>query len=259
MKKICFAISFHENKEVIKDLLDNIRFFCPNSSIVLFRSGEDPNLFDGLSYPICPTSKSLTYGSGLIWFHLNVMEWLEKINLEYDYLINLDSDNLFAKKGFEEFVSSEMNGYDYMATHKRIPEPEWYPGLFMKRVWSTWQPIFNTADFVGCFNPGQIFSRNFVKKILNYSKLGQIKKAIEETETFAVEEIIFPTLAETLGVKAKAYPDKVQDWIRYRPHFSANEIQHGIDSDMDCYLIHPIHRDMNDDARTYIRNLTKKS
>lgn len=255
MKKICFMIPVHENKEVIKDLLENVNYFCPNSSIVLYQSGDDPKLCEGLGYPICPTSKSLVYGSGLVWFHLDVMEWLEDIDFTYDYLINLDSDALFAKEGFEAFILSEMNGFDYMATHKRYPEADWYPGRFIKHAWSTWQHVFTLDYFMACFNNGQTFSKKFVQQIINYPKLNELKAAIQNTETFAVEEIIFPTLAEVLGVESKSYPNDVQDWIRYRPYFIKEEISRGIKNNANCYLLHPVHRNMEDPARSYIRSL----
>lgn len=255
MKKICFAISVHENKEVIKDLLNNIRTFCPNSSIVLFRSGNDRSLCEGLGYPVCPTSKSLSWGKNIILFHLNIMEWLEEIDYDYDYLTIIDSDALFVKKGFEEFIISEMENFDYMAPFRRFPEIDWYPGGIMIKEWTKWQKIFNINYFLACFNPGQTFSKKFVQQIINFPNFYLIKKIINESKTWVFEEIFFPTIAETLGIKAKPYPSNVQKWIRFRPYFTEEEIKKAIETDEACFFIHPIYRDMNDKARVYVRNL----
>ena len=257
MKKICFAIPVHEKKDVLIELIENIRYFCPNTSIVLFHSGNDPDLCSGLDLPVCPTSFPLGWGQNFPWFFLNIMEWLEEINHPYDYLINIDSDALFAKKGFEEFICSEMQGFDYMAAYLRVPAEEWYPGQVMKGFWPIFQPIFGIEQFLGCFMSAQVFSKNYVQQILHFDKIDELKKLLKQTEhhIFAMDEILFPTLAEALGIKSKPYPDDVVQWIRFRPHFTREEVVKAIDTKQNCYLIHPVLRDIADPARTFIRGL----
>lgn len=257
-RKICFAILVHENRDVIKDQLENIRYFCPTASIVFFQSGNDPNLCEGFGYPVCPTSFPMKWGKTFGWFFLNVMEWLEKIGYEYDYLINIDSDVLFAKKGFEKFIISEMEHYDYMAPYFSEAHDDWIPGQTMKRVWHLWQPIFNMNNLYRCFG-SQVFSRTFIKQILSFNKLDEMKSLMKHTEedVFALEEMLFPTLAKTLDVKAKAYPVNVSKLIRDVPIFTEEEIRNGVNNNEQCYLIHPVRRIMNDPARTLIRNMIR--
>lgn len=259
MKKICFAIPVHENRDVIKDQLENIRYFCPNASIVFFQSGKDPNLCNRLGIPVCPTSFPMVWGQDFSWFFLNVMEWLENIGYQYDYFINLDSDSLFAKKGFEEFIISEMEEFDYMSADiKIIPSDDdwWGPAQIMKKVWHLWQPIFNTEHFYGCFG-SQVFSRKFVKQILSFNKFEDMKKMMKQTEkeVFALEEILFITLANSLGVKSKAYRHNVGKWMRYVPKYTEQEIMDAINNNEECYLLHPVQRLMNDPARKFIKSL----
>lgn len=255
MKKICFAIPVHENKEVIIELLENIRYFCLNTSVVLFQSGTDPDLCKGLGYPVCPTSFPMQWGHSFQWFFLNIMEWLEQIQHPYDYLVNIDSDALFAKRGFETFILSEMQGIDYMATHLRLPEDNWDPAITMRKVWPLWQPIFNRDHFLACFMGAQIFSRNFVKQILHFDKYEEMKSVMKQTDVFALEEILFPTLAEAFGIQFKRYPPHVEQWIRFRPHYMREEVEAAINSNQDCYLIHPVHRNMNDPVRHFVKSL----
>jgi hypothetical protein len=256
MKKICFAILVHENSEVIQDQIENIRYFCPNSSIVFFQSGNDDNLCKGLGYPICPTSHPMKYGRTYGWFFLNIMEWLENTGYEYDYLINLDSDSLFAKKGFEDFIISEMNEFEYMAAHYRMATEHWFPGNTMKKVWHLWQPIFNMDHFYGCFG-SQVFSQKFVKQILSFNKLEEMKRIMKQTEddVLALEEMLFATLAKTLGVKSKPYPANVGKWMRDRPKYRRRELINAVKNNEECYLLHPVNRFMNDPARTFIRSM----
>ncbi|MDQ6598590.1 hypothetical protein E2K98_14140 [Bacillus salipaludis] len=257
MKNICIAIPVHENRDVIIQLLENIKYFCPNSSVVLFQSGQDPNLCKNLGVPICPTSFPLTWGQDLSWFLLNVMEWLEKIQYPYDYLVNLDSDALFVKKGFEEFVIAEMQGVDYMAARFSEPEDWWQPGQTMMKVWPLWQPIFNRNHFLAGFMGGQVFSKNYVKAIMDFDKLDEIKKLMKqhEKDIFALEEMLFATLTHTLGMKAKRYPKDIDLWNRAYPQITLEEVESIMSSNEETYFIHPVYRDINNPVRKYVKTL----
>ena len=94
--KICFAILVHNERELVKELIDNVRHFCPNSTFVLFNGGDDPSLCKDLGVPVCPSSRKLSRGYTTIYF-LETMEWIEELGIEYDYFINIDSDALFIK------------------------------------------------------------------------------------------------------------------------------------------------------------------
>jgi hypothetical protein len=257
MKRICFALLVHENRDVINEQLENIRFFCPNSTIVLFHGGKDPSLLKGLPYLVCPTSQPIEWGD-LTSYFINIMEWIDEIDLEYDYLINLDSDCLFAKKGFEEFIEFEMNNFDYMAAHFTIPDDDWAPGQTMKKNWHLWQPFFQLDYFYKCFG-AQVISKNYIKALSVNNKLIEAKQILSrnKNEVLALEEILFSTLATTLGMKNKEYPEQVGKWLRWRPHFTEEEIVNGMLNNEDCYLVHPVHRDLTDPARKFIRSLIK--
>ncbi|NLY43084.1 MAG: hypothetical protein GX066_03740 [Clostridiaceae bacterium] len=254
MERICFAVLAHEKRRILKDMLANIRYFCPNSSIVLYNGGSNPQLCRNLGYPVCPYSKKMQWGN-LAQFMLDIMKWLDDTGYQYDYLINLDSDALFARKGFESFIISQMKDADYMAVRARVYGDKWYPGREMKRRWSKWQPLLKTEQFLGCFNVGQVFSKDLVKKILSSDDIDKIQKNIIENGTFALEEILYVTLAHTLGVKIKSYPEDVAGFIRSRHYFTLFEVSRYIKSNAPCYLLHPVRRDMNDNVRRYIRRL----
>ncbi|WHH58355.1 hypothetical protein [Petroclostridium sp. X23] len=256
MKKICFAILVHEKRKVIKDLLSNIKHFCPQSSIVLYNGGDDPDLCNGLGYPVCPTSKKMYWGN-LALFILEVMEWLQDIGYDYDYLCTLDSDALFSKKGFEQFIASQMKNADYMGVRAKKYDDTWRPGRQMKKKWHVWRPIFKCPDFYGCFNVGQVFKKTLVERILAFNKIDEIKSNITENSSFALEEILYVTLANVLGGRIKAYPRDVAKHIRYRPYVTKKQLQKKIESNSKCYLVHPVPRNMKNDARVFVRSLVE--
>lgn len=253
-KKICFAILVHNKREVIRDLIDNIRYFCPNSSIVLYNGGDEPDLCNGLEYPVCPASKKLSYGF-LASFMLDTMEWLEEIHYEYDYLISLDSDVLFAKEGFEKFIIQAMKDTEYMGVDMRVPQKSWYPGVLFRRERDLWRSLFKDDPFLKAFNVGQVFGRSFVKALLTCDQLKVLKKNLQKTKCFAIEEIIFVNMAKLLGFEPKSYPNDVGLSIRYRPHYSYKEFIQFMNKNTSCFLFHPIYRRTKDEIRWIIRNM----
>ncbi|WP_134704964.1 hypothetical protein [Ammoniphilus sp. YIM 78166] len=254
MTKLCFAVLVHEKKEVVREMLANIRHFCPSSHIVLYNGGHDESLCEGLSYPVCPASHKLSYGKTTIYM-LQVMKWLHQMRLDYDYLINLDSDALFARKGFEDFIAEEMGHADYMGVRVRVPEKEWYPGISIKREWAKWRPLFGTDPFLGCFNVGQIYSKRLVQRIIHFEQIQQVERNLAQTTAFGTDETVYVNLVKSLGFKPKRYPDDVSCSIRFRPHFTEAELKRFLANCPRTFLFHPISREWSNPARSYIRSL----
>ena len=253
-KKICFAVLVHNKKDLVKELLQNITTFCPNSSIVLFNGGDDPEFCKELGYPVCPGSRRLHYGF-LSIYHLEVMKWLEGIQFDYDYLINLDSDCLFGRKGFEDYIIDSMKNTDYMAVRLEIAKDHWIVARTFRKEQEMWKPLFEVDPLYGNFNVGQVFSRNFIQALLNIPQISLLTKNIEETEAFALEEIVFVNMAKQLGLKFKSYPNEVTHIIRWRPYFSIHHVIHHLNEGDFGYLLHPIIRERRDGARILINNL----
>lgn len=256
MKKICIAILVHEKKEVVRDLVENTRYFCPNSSILLYNGGPDPELCTGFPCMVCPSSKPLAWGK-LAEFMLDSMKWLHEIQHDYDYLVTMDSDCLFAKRGYEEFILSEMDRADFMAVEARIAEAWWQPVISLRKEWAIWQDLFRSEPLYGCFNPAQVFSRSLVERFLSFEKLDVIEKNLGETKSFALEETLFINWARTLEAKVKAYPVEVGRYIRYLQPQTLEEVQSYLKEGHRSYLLHPVPRDMKDCARVYVRSLRK--
>lgn len=256
MKKICFAVLVHEKRDVVEDLLHNITKFCPNSSVVLFNGGPDSNLLMNFNYPICPYSKPLKYLKSQVFFMLETMKWLSEINFEFDYLINLDSDVLFAKHGFEEFLLKEMSGKDFLGIDAQFAPYSWnFPSQTMKKEWHRWKPIYEMDDFYWCFNNAQVYSKKLVKQIICFDKLNELVDNLKESKAVAAEEIIYITLAKKFGHNIYSYPEDMNLSVRFRPYFTKQEVEDFLRVRSNSFLFHPIHRNINDEARVFIRSI----
>jgi len=188
---------------------------------------------------------------------LEVMQWLVDIQYDYDYLVNLDSDCLFARRGFEQFINTEMKDKDYMGVRVRVPTNKWIPYQNFQKDWETWKSVFNRDDLRGCFNVGQTYSKKLIDRIVSISSKYQIKQKLLQTRSKGIVEIVFVSLAFKLGFNPQPYPQDVGGSIRYRPHYTANELKTDLKSNPRHYLFHPIYRSMKDETRVWIRNLTK--
>ncbi|MGB8953854.1 MAG: hypothetical protein WCC10_00650 [Tumebacillaceae bacterium] len=262
MKKICFAILVHEKREIVEDLVENVRYFCPNSTIVLYNGGYDATLCHGLGVPVCPASKKLHYGMTALYM-LETMKWVHESGIGYDYLITMDSDALFAKRGFEEWVEREMQDADFMGFNAGTRWPGWDPWEQILQEWEKWREILNTDnfDFLGVFGVGQTFSRDAVDRFLNFERIAEVQANLQRTTAWGIDEVIFVNLARRLGLRLKSYPlDRERneyDTTRYRPYFTADEVRHCVRHHPHGFLYHPVHRDLDDEARVFVQELRK--
>lgn len=249
---ICFAILAHEKKELIKELVENVRYFCPNSTIVLYNGGYDWRLCEGLGVPVCPSSRKLHYGHTAVYF-LETMEWLEELGVKYDYFINIDSDALFIGKGYEEYIKAEMKDTDYMGVDFRIPGSQWSIGKELQKDVKRWSRFFKVKPLYGTFNVAQVISRPIVKALLAPERKEQLKQALIETSSWGMDEIVYVNMAKELGFRLKKYSNPLDAMmIRYRPYYTLDEMVYHL-SNNKGYLCHPIIRDMADPAREMIR------
>ncbi|WP_066071263.1 glycosyltransferase family 2 protein [Neobacillus soli] len=253
--KICFMILVHNRRDLIKELINNVRYYCPNSTVVLYNGGDDPTLCDNLGVPVCPASRKLERGFTTIYF-LETMEWLEEMRMDYQYLINIDSDALFIRNGYEQFIQREMNDTDYMAVKLRIPEKDWYIGNELKKDINRWKSLFNVDPFYGIFNVGQVFNRSLVKALIHPERKEKLKRALLKTISFGTDEIFYVNMARELGFRIKNYPNHTDEMmIRYRPYFTLDEMIRSLNEIKNSWLCHPIYREKDDLVRKLIKHL----
>lgn len=255
--KICFALLVHNKRNVIIDLLDNIRCFCPNSSVVLYNGGNNSSLCSNLGVPICPTSRKLNYGVTAIYM-LETMRWLDDIGYDYDYLINLDSDALFVREGYEMFITEQMNNKDYLGVNTKRSDEDSYIGNQVREEYDLWKSLFGDYSLYESFNVGQVFSKKLVRRFLKSTRYSELKAKLKKTKAFGVDEVVYVTMTERFDYKLNTYPKSTGDSIRYRPHFPLDETLSLLHWNKKCYLLHPVPRDMKDETRVFVQSALKQ-
>jgi hypothetical protein len=252
---IVFAILAHDREDVLMNQIKNIRHYNPNSSIVLYNGGTNSEFASSLGIPICPYSRPLSYGK-LGRYLLDVMRWLESMNVKYDYLVSTDSDVLFVNGGYESFLKSHLEEHDFAGVDmhvERTPHdfPDWITGQTLWKEWGRWQPFFRTNGFCGTFNPMQVYTRKIVEKMVASVDLQHLERLLNDTEVYALEEMLHATIALRCGGKPRKYPQKMAAYTRYGRPLTLEDVQEAKQT-KSVYFVHPISREMNDPARQWI-------
>ena len=107
------------------------------------------------------------------------------------------------------------------------------------------------------FSPGQVFSRRYVEALLSAEWYPELREFVVDNQigerSFSLQEVLLPTLARALGLRACAYPPTWERYNRYRPYLAASAIREAMAQGVS--LIHPVRRDADDPARRLVRSL----
>lgn len=250
------VILAHGDKASLADLVKNARHFCPNSRLMLYNSGTDQSIGKGLDLEILQISRQQLYAK-ITPFFFDVFEWLVENGVTYDYVINLETDMLFIRHGYEEWVISEMFAYDYMAPNlvKFVsPKSKWRPYKSLRPELSNWYNFFGFKYVHGAFSPAQVFSQRYIESMVKHKQYQELKRLIADNNSYTLQEILFPTLPDALDLSAKSYPAELKQIIRYRPYQAISGVKRALNTP-GAYFVHPIRRDPEDSARLLIHSL----
>jgi hypothetical protein len=252
---ICFAILAHNNEAVLANQIRNIKRYNPGCMVVLYNGGKNPGFGRRLGISVCPYSRPLRYGR-LGRFFYDVMRWLERRGIRYDYLVNVDSDLMFVKPGFEPFLNRVMKGYGCMGIRLKAyrslqTSRHWIPARTMWREWKFWQPFFQMNHFYGTLNTMQVYRRSVVQRMLRNINRVRLEHLFQSTKVFALEEILYVTLAARSKSRLRAYPAAIKRYVRLGRPLSAAEANRAKRSPL-VFFVHPVKRTMSDPALRWI-------
>jgi hypothetical protein len=253
-KNLLLIILAHNNKESLQDFVLNINFFCPNIDIAVYNSGSDKNLTSGLSVLNIIPNRQLDYAK-ITMFFFDTFTWLQSQNFPYENITILDSDILFIKRGFPQYIANEMKSFDYLAQDLRYnihTRPKWRPIRSLRPELNEWYSVLGFNHMNGAFNPGQTFNKNYIIKLLKHEKFNSILNLVNSNKSYTLHEVLFPTLIDCLDIRAKSFPSETNTANRYRPYQAISGVKTAL-SIKDAYFVHPVKREMDNPTRVYIR------
>ena len=241
---LCFAVLAHAHRDALADQVDNLRLLHPKARVVVFNGGADASLTSGLDVEVVPTSRLLRHGH-LALFHALTLEW---VGASADAVVTLDSDVLAVRSAS---VPELLGEGDYAGAHlaQVLPGTPWRPGRRFLRSWPHWQPLLGVPHPHRCFNPVQVFGRRYVDAFRSWPGRGELMDRLATTRLEAVEEIVWPTLAATLGLRSVALPGG--DALRLSRH-APRELQRLLQRP-DVFFVHKVGMAHDDLDRRLLR------
>lgn len=253
---LLLVILAHDDRASLEESVGNARAFCPGARLLLYNSGADPKLGAGLPVEHFPSPRRQLYAQ-ITPFFLDLFEWAVESGDRFDAIVNLETDLLFIRRGFEAFVDRCLAGADYVVPNlirQRRLDAYWRPLRSLRPEFERWFELFGFRYFHAGFSPAQLFSRRYVHELVGHPRYGSLRRLVAENRSFSLQEVLFPTLTDLLGLRLTGYPPEHATSNRYRPYQAVTGVRRAL-AIRDAYFVHPVRRDPADPARRLIRDL----
>ncbi|MDB5121307.1 MAG: hypothetical protein JWN56_2525 [Sphingobacteriales bacterium] len=263
-----YACLVHESMECVIDMVRNLHFHDPSSTILLFNGESDLQLkstlfpFEEFGAIIHPLSNPVKHGY-LHHFALECMEFALD-NFAFDILTIVDSDQLSLKPGYSSYMSAFLSNRSNIGLLSNRPERV---TALNTDVWTSikafeeidlWRPllrIFQNGEdkFVHwSFWPSTVFTYDAIKDLVKVFKTNkQLQEIMQRTQIWATEEIILPTMISLLGYKIELNPC-CPDFVNYQRDYSTSELASAIENPK-AFWMHPVARKYDDTIRKHAR------
>ena len=273
-----YACLVHESMDCVIDMVRNLHFHDPSSTILLLNGGSEFQLkstlfpFEEFGAIIHSLSNPVKHGY-LHHFALECMEFALD-NFAFDILTIVDSDQLSLKPGYSSYMSTHLSNRSNVGLLSNRPERI---TALNTDVWTSikafeeielWRPLLRTFKngedkFVHwSFWPSTVFTYDAIKDLVKAFKTNkQLQDVMQHTQIWATEEIILPTMISLLGYKIELNPC-CSDFVNYQRNYSTKELASAIENPK-AFWMHPVTRRYDDEirkqARQTLKNYTKTS
>ncbi|OMQ08168.1 glycosyltransferase [[Flexibacter] sp. ATCC 35103] len=257
----------HENQDCIIDLVRNLHYLDPASRIILYNGGTNTALFDNFPFKqynaiIYPNPKTLKWG----WLHDFAIDCMEYaiINLDFDLITVVDSDQLLSGKNYSAYVADTFHNNPNLGMLGQVAtridaDTKIDPAITAYAEKDLWIPLLEKlpngkeAFLHWTFWPSTAFTYAAAVDLVRLFRTNlELQFILEKTKIWASEEILLPTLTIALGYTIVENPC-VYDFVKYRASYTTHDIKQAIENE-NAFWIHPIERKINNTNRIYVRN-----
>jgi hypothetical protein len=258
--KTCFVVISNTVDDAFEDLVLSLRRFCPSADIAWYNSGVQRETPFGIRRVL--GGRPLKYMKITPAF-FDIFEWAARE--ECDRIVNVETDLAFINPGFLEFLQRQMRDVDYLAPELRCRIPQ-------VSLWPAYRTLAGErqelAEILGmsylnrCFSPAQVFGRGYISAVLSSDIYPRIRAFVERNQqpqrSWTLQELLLPSLADSIGVTLRSYPAHMARFNRYRPHQAPLDLNTARTAS-DAYFIHPVRRNDDDPVRSHIKELVRNA
>jgi hypothetical protein len=264
--KILVLLTCHDSKDCVKDTVENILKFNKDTAIVINNGIFTDDLSDLVTENVHVVPRNSMYNSdnrffSLIPLHVDLWNYIIEHDLHAEYIITFASNQLFVRHNIYDF----MKWFDASHFGRRVPD--------------------NIFDLL---NPNDLFSKKYIDDLtrenfiyqsnhdgmfFKWDVFANMMKYFEDCGgkyiDWASEEFLYPAwliknIPEQHIVKFPVYnyfhlfnyniydPDGI--WFDSLQSLTAEDVKNCIFRNM--YIVKRINKNLDDEARSYIRSLT---
>src|SRR5947209_1782346 len=237
------------------DLVRNLHYHHPDSTILLFNGSERKNLlhsrfpFSKYGAVVHPNPIPLKHGY-LHHFALACMQFALD-NFTFDCLTIVDSDQLCLRSGYSsylgQFLSSQSNVGMLSSDAQKINMGNNLNHVAAQafKEYDLWKPLLDSFPgghdkFVyWTFWPSTVFTAEAAADLVKlFATNTQLQDIIGRSKIWASEEVILPTLVSLLGYKIVSNPCSY-DYVNYRKVYTVQDLDKAFER-KDAFWIHPV-------------------
>ena len=269
---ILFSVPAHESTPIVKDTVDNIIKYVPDSHIVIHAAGQfqdfDPTVFrDYNNVTINPIRFQTALHHSQLHIHLTNLVAAHNDGVDFDYFTIFHTNQMFVKRGFEDYVKNyEYSAWTDFKTFAKVASTQDY-GMHNARMQFMFEGEYYGVSAL--LAEGSFYSRRVIDTILD--KCRSSKTFQEMNIPTNLEETVLVTLAlHITNQKGFGRPTAlwlgdtpvtqsiIDDVIQNKPVTQEYEDHTNNTKTIssDClYSIKRIPRDINNHLRHYINGL----
>lgn len=260
------AVLVHESPECVSDLVANLRYLDPASTVLLYDgTGGELGLVGAHAQPdgavlVHPTPRRMDWGR-LHGFAFDVLRFV-LTSTDADTVTIVDSDQLAVRADYSSYLGAFLRAHPGigMLVSTDRPEPSTTRIGPAQAAWTElelWRPLLERfADRRHLFPwwtywPGTVFTRAGSRAIAELCDEPEVQHILATTRIWATEEIVLPALVTLAGLDVLRNPCSY-DYIRFRRHYTTADVEAAIRR-ADVFWLHPVLRRYHDPVRARVR------
>lgn len=260
-----FACLVHEAPDCVADLVANLRYLDPASTVLLYDGSGGTLLGDlqrlqGPGVLVHPDPRKMAWGK-LHDFAIDCMRFTLQRE-DFGSLTIVDSDQLALRPGYSEYLAA------FLAEHPKAGclvsaegvQPRTVrtgPPVTAWREFALWAPFLQRfpdgeSKFPHwTFWPATVFTPAAVRDLVTLWDDEQLQGILAQSAIWASEEVVLPTLVALLGHQVLQNPC-THDVVQYRVRYSAAQLDAAM-SRPSVFWVHPVPRNYRDPLRSRVR------
>jgi hypothetical protein len=260
--KIIVLLTCHENREAIKDVIENILKFNENTCVII-NDGTKEGVADLVQKDVFvvtrqPLQKKLLGNEVRINFerfdtmvplHIQLKDYMLENNLSSEYVVLMSSNQLFIRSGLYDFMLRYKGSY-----FNRDLDNGCIVSLKRNETFLKYYNEIGQENFKNQTNhDGMFFTYKIFMDMMDYFEDFRYVKLTHHGEEFLYSAYLFKNVDKDNICDFVEYNYWQPTWLNSSDPIKIDELKKCLEGK--CFIIKRVSREYNDEVRKYIREL----